>query len=495
MRVSTNIQYDAGLRAMTTQQAEIARLSQQISGERRVLNPGDDPIAAAREVTLEANRAAYAQMLSNQGDVADALKVNETALGNAQDTLEAFRTKLLAASSGTLNDADRASYAKDLESLRGQLLSLANQQDGNGNYLFSGFAAKTQPFVTTGTNTINYMGDTGIREVQVGPSRTIAANLTGDYLFASVPTGNGRVQGSADPTNTGAGYLKTVSVSDNTAWKAASANGPYSVEFLSIATGTTAGGIAVAQEVTDPLAWGKAAGNAPYALAFGAGNTYTMTDAKGIATTGTYTPGAPTTLTLNGMEMEFATAPATGDTFTMGDIAGDYQVRDGGGAVVSTGSINGKTGGSVTFAGVTLDIAGAVNAGDSFTYEASGTADIFSSMQAAIDALRVPAADSYNSATRTNNVLRQTLANIDSGLDRVLDATTSIGTRGAELTALTSQDTVNRDNTDAQITKEVGMGVEDLTAAISELAQRNLSLQAAQKVYAQVSSMSLFNII
>jgi flagellar hook-associated protein 3 FlgL len=493
MRVSTNIQYDAGLRAMTNQQAEIARLSQQISGERRVLNPGDDPIAAAREVTLEASRAAYAQMLSNQGDVSDLLDVNETALGNAKTTLDAFRTTLLKAGSGTLNDADRASYAKDLESLRSQLLSLANQTDGNGNYLFSGFAAKTQPFVTTGANTVNYMGDTGVREVQVGPTRTIASNLTGDYLFASVPTGNGRVEASADGANTGAGYLKTVSVSDNTAWKAAAAAGPYTVEFLSTAAGTTGNGIAVAQEVTDPVAWGKAAASAPYALAFGAGNSYTMTDAKGVETSGTFTPGVP--LTLNGMEMTFATDPVAGDTFTMGDIAGDYQVTNGAGTVVSTGSINGAKGGGVTFAGITLDIAGAVNAGDSFTFEASGTADIFSSMQAAIDALKVPAADSYNSATRTNNVLRETLANIDSGVDRVLDATTSIGTRKVELDALTDQDTVNRDNAATQITKEVGMGVEDLTAAISEIAQRTLSLQAAQKVYAQVSNMSLFNII
>lgn len=493
MRVSTNIQFDAGLRAMTTQQSEIARLSQQISGERRVLNPGDDPIAAAREVTLAASRAAYAQMLSNQGDVSDSLKVNETALGNAKDTLDAFRTTLLKAGSGTLNDSDRASYAKDLESLRSQLISLANQQDGNGNYLFSGYAAKTQPFVTTGANTVSYLGDTGVREVQVGPSRTIASNLTGDYVFTSVPTGNGSVQASATGTNTGAGYVKTVSISDNTAWKAASAAGPYTVAFLSTATGTTGNGITVAQSVTDPVAWGKAAVDAPFALAFGAGNSYTMTNAKGIETTGTFTPGAP--LTLNGMEMTFATDPVAGDTFSMSDIAGDYQVTNGAGAVVGTGSINGAKGGAVTFAGITLDIAGAVNAGDSITFKASGTADIFSSMQAAIDALRVPAANSYNSATRTNNVLRETLANIDSGLDRVLDATTSIGTRGVELDALTSQDTVNRDNADTQITKEVGMGADELVAAISELSQRTLSLQAAQKVYTQVAGMSLFNML
>jgi len=493
MRVSTNIQFDAGLRAMTNQQSEINRLSQQISGERKVLNPGDDPIAAAREVTLTATKAAYEQMLKNQSDVDGSLKLVEGNLDTAHDVLDQFRTKLIALNSGSLNDADRASHIKDMESLRTSLMAVANQTDSNGNFLFSGFAAKTQPFVSNAAGQVAYNGDTGVREVQVGPSRTVASNITGDYLFMSVPTGNGRVEGNATTTNTGSGYMKNVSVSDNTAWKAAQAAGPYSVDFVSTTTGTTTNGVAVNQTVTDPAAWGKAAANKPFGIEFGAGNTYTLTDGKGVATTGTYTPGSP--LTVNGMQMNFGATPAAGDKFAIGDVAGKYEVRNGAGAVVTTGAIDPKVGGSVTVAGITLDIAGVPNAGDSFKFKTSGTADIFASMQTAIDAAKIPAADAANGGTQRNNVLREMMANIDGGLDRMLEGITTVGSRQNELEGLTSQDTLSRDNVSAQITKEVGMGTEDLVAAISELAQRNLSLQAAQKVYAQVSSMSLFNII
>ncbi|QEI07212.1 flagellar hook-associated protein 3 [Pigmentiphaga aceris] len=493
MRVSTNIQFDAGLRAMTTQQSEIARLSQQISGERKVLNPGDDPIAAAREVTLTATKAAYEQMIKNQGDVNDSLKQIENTLDTAREAIGTFRTKLIALNSGALNDADRASHIKDMESLRDQLISVANQSDGNGNFLFSGYAAKTQPFVADGAGQIAYNGDIGVREVQIGPTRTMAANMTGDYLFMSVPTGNGKVEGTATSTNTGSGYMKNVSVTDNAAWKAAEAAGPYSVEFVSTTTGTTTNGIAVNQTVTDPAAWGKAAANKPFSLEFTDATTYTLTDGKGVTSTGTYTPGAP--LTINGMQMNFGTDPAAGDKFAIGDVAGKYQVSNGAGAVVGTGTIDPAKGGSVTFAGITLDVSGVPNAGDTFTFKQPGTADIFASMQAAIDAAKIPAADAANGATQRNNVLREMMANIDGGLNRLLDATTTLGSRQDELDALTGQDTVSRDNVSAQITKEVGMGTQDLVAAISELAQRNLSLQAAQKVYAQVSNMSLFNII
>ena len=493
MRVSTNIQFDAGLRAMTNQQSEINRLAQQISGERKVLNPGDDPIAAAREVTLTATKAAYEQMLKNQSDVDGSLKLVEGNLDTAHDVLDQFRTKLIALNSGSLNDADRASHIKDMESLRTSLMAVANQTDSNGNFLFSGFAAKTQPFVSNAAGQVAYNGDTGVREVQVGPSRTVASNITGDYLFMSVPTGNGRVEGNATTTNTGSGYMKNVSVSDNTAWKAAQAAGPYSVNFVSTTTGTTTNGVAVNQTVTDPAAWGKAAANKPFSIEFGAANSYTLTDGKGVATTGTYTPGSP--LTVNGMQMNFGATPAAGDKFAVGDVAGKYEVRNGAGAVVTTGAIDPKVGGSVTVAGITLDVAGVPNAGDSFKFKTSGTADIFASMQTAIDAAKIPAADAANGATQRNNVLREMMANIDGGLDRMLEGITTVGSRQNELEALTSQDTLSRDNVSAQITKEVGMGTDDLVAAISELAQRNLSLQAAQKVYAQVSNMSLFNII
>lgn len=406
MRISTNIQFDSGLRAMTTQQSEINRLSQQISGERRVLTAADDPIAAAREVTLETSRLASVQMLRNQDDVRGQLTNVEASLDTATDVLSQFQTKLVSANAGSLSVSDRETYAKELETMRDQLFGIANQQDESGNYLFSGFKAGTQAFVRNGDGSVSYNGDGGVREVQVGATRAMASNMTGNYLFVDVATGKSGLTATAAATNAGAGYMSSSTISDSTQWKAESADGPYTVTF----------GADGAYEVFD--------GAAP-------------------------TPNS-----------------------------------------VGTGTL-GATGGGVTAAGVTLNIEGIPAAGDTFEFGQSGSQDIFATMQSAIDALRLP--EDNNGTVQRNNALREAQVNLSGAADRILEATTLVGGRQKELDALTEQDTLVRDNTSKEITRLVGMGADELVAAVSELSQRTVSLSAAQKVYSQVAGMSLFN--
>lgn len=407
MRISTNIQFDSGLRAMTSQQSAINRLSQQISGERRVLTPADDPIAAAREVTLETSRLAVVQMLRNQDDVRGQLSNVETAVGGASDLLSQFRTKLVSANSGSLSASDRETYAKELETMRDQLFGIANQQDEGGNYRFSGFKADTQAFVRKADGSIGYNGDAGVREVQVGATRTMPSNMSGNYLFVDIPTGKSGLTATANPANTGAGYMSGATITNSTAWKSQSANGPFSVNF---------------------------------------------------------------------------------------DANGAYEVFDGSMPPnsLATGTLP-AGGGGITAAGVTLNVSGVPAAGDTFTFGKSDSQDIFATMQAAIDALRLP--DDNNGTVQRNNALREAQVNLEGGIDRMLEATTVLGARQKELDSLTDQDTLVRDNTAAEITRLVGMGPDELVAAISEMSQRTVSLTAAQKVYAQVAGMSLFNLI
>jgi flagellar hook-associated protein 3 FlgL len=57
------------------------------------------------------------------------------------------------------------------------LLSLANTQDGSGNYIFSGFATQTQPFTLTATGA-TYNGDQGQPQVQIAAGQTVATATT-----------------------------------------------------------------------------------------------------------------------------------------------------------------------------------------------------------------------------------------------------------------------------------------------------------------------------
>jgi flagellar hook-associated protein 3 FlgL len=67
-----------------------------------------------------------------------------------------------------------------------ELTSLANSRDGVGNYVFAGFKDNAQPFTAAG-GTVTYNGDSNAKLLQVGASRQMASNDTGDAVFMNVP--------------------------------------------------------------------------------------------------------------------------------------------------------------------------------------------------------------------------------------------------------------------------------------------------------------------
>ena len=70
--------------------------------------------------------------------------------------------------------------------MKNEILSLANAQDSNGSYLFSGYKTSTLPFVKDITGKINYKGDRGISSLSISYSLVIETTLDGVSLFEAV---------------------------------------------------------------------------------------------------------------------------------------------------------------------------------------------------------------------------------------------------------------------------------------------------------------------
>jgi flagellar hook-associated protein 3 FlgL len=153
------------------------------------------------------------------------------------------------------------------------LLSLANTQNGNGEFIFGGFAAQTQPFTSTATGT-TYNGDQGQRQVQIAAGLTVADGDNGDTVFNQIKTGNGTFTVSAGAGNSGSGIVGATTVSNPAAY---------------------AGGT--------------------FAITFTAPGTYQVTQGATLVTSGTYTDGG--TIAFNGVQVTLSGTPATGDAFTL----------------------------------------------------------------------------------------------------------------------------------------------------------------------------------
>lgn len=201
MRISTNMVYNSGTSGILNNQAAQLKTYNQITSGRRVVTPEDDPVAASQVLVNIQSQEVNKRYMENQGQAKDSLKLVETQLNSTVDVLQAVADRTIQAGNTTLNDANRAAIAKELQVRLDELVAIGNSQDGNGHYLFSGYQSTVRPFdVTTNTGPYNnanpyvtFGGDQGVRELQVDASRQMPTTESGVDIFMRVRDRNGNV--------------------------------------------------------------------------------------------------------------------------------------------------------------------------------------------------------------------------------------------------------------------------------------------------------------
>jgi flagellar hook-associated protein 3 FlgL len=274
MRISTSSMFESNVSRINDTQASLAKVQQQISTGKRLLTPADDPLGAAKALDLSQGQALNAQYMQNRGSAKDALNMQEGTLQSVTDLLQDVRTQVLAAGSGSLDDTSRKFIATDLRGRLQELTALANSRDGFGNYIFAGFQDSAPPFAAA-SGSVTYSGDSGQKLLQVGASRQMASNDSGDAVFMNVPAS---LLYSGVSSGTGSAAMSSLMVTDSSLVKPGH---QYQVEF-----DATGANYAVYDTTIDP--------NKTQALS-----------------TGPYS--SPQTLTFDGIETVVSGAPAGGD--------------------------------------------------------------------------------------------------------------------------------------------------------------------------------------
>jgi len=186
MAISTRYTFDRSVLRMQDAQTRIGDTQAQLSTGKRIVNSSDD---ADRANTIQRVKSAlqrqdnYAQTLTT---LDDRLRTQETALNGASDVLIRLKELTVQAANDTMGPADRQNIAVELESLKQDLLGLANTRDVNGNYLFGGTRVGAAPFQTELGGAAAYHGDQAIIEVAVGDQRRVVANRAGSDVFTGV---------------------------------------------------------------------------------------------------------------------------------------------------------------------------------------------------------------------------------------------------------------------------------------------------------------------
>jgi flagellar hook-associated protein 3 FlgL len=274
MRISTVAFNQSAIDSIDARSSELSKIQSQVASGQSIQSPADDPAAMVHILQLQQALTQSTQYGTNADAATTRLSYEDQSLTDTTNLLQHIRDLTVQANSGTQDPTSRAAIATELDQNVQQLMDIANRQDANGQYLFSGLTTQTQPFSRSGTGAVGYSGNDGTRQVQISQTQRVQDGDSGARIFMNVQAGNGTFTTASTATNTGTGSIGATAVTNPSAW----VNDTYTISFTS----------ATAYQVTN--------------------------SANAVVSSGTFTPNG--SITFNGASVTIQGQPATGDTFT-----------------------------------------------------------------------------------------------------------------------------------------------------------------------------------
>jgi len=193
-RISTNMpNYDMS-HYMRLREWQMNELQNKMAAQTRLKELRDDPIAAGHATRFQSKAVRLAQFLENISTVRDDMALAEGNLRSAVDIMQRARELAVQGANGIYTEEQMAYVAEEVDQLLRELLEVANGRDGQGNYLFSGFRSRVEPFrLHTGrvegssdsevVAGVEYVGDIGANQGEVAEASVVDYRLPGNSAF------------------------------------------------------------------------------------------------------------------------------------------------------------------------------------------------------------------------------------------------------------------------------------------------------------------------
>jgi flagellar hook-associated protein 3 FlgL len=189
MRVTDNIRFQIYAGNLSNLKQQLDRASQEVSSEKRVIAPSDDPAAYAKNLQVTAELNQNTQYASNLNSLQTQGAYYETALNSAGDLLTAMKQLAVQMASATADADSRRSAADQVDQVINQLVALGNTKVGD-TYIFGGKKSDTPPYaLNNATGTVTFSGTTDVARVAVGSSTIVNAGVSGNSVFAGTAGG------------------------------------------------------------------------------------------------------------------------------------------------------------------------------------------------------------------------------------------------------------------------------------------------------------------
>ena len=186
MRVTFQAAHREATAAINKASERLMEYQRQVSTNKRVERPGDDPSAAAA-AAVERARLANVDRYAEAGNSAQArLTVADSALTDLIQQITSAQTTVLASRGTQVTQTRREAYALELEGLRDAMLRDLNTQF-RGQYIFGGATGTVQPYTRDGSGVVSsYQASTVEVSVDVHEEHEVQAFFNGDGLTRGV---------------------------------------------------------------------------------------------------------------------------------------------------------------------------------------------------------------------------------------------------------------------------------------------------------------------
>ncbi len=210
MRLSTQQFFLSGLNNVLDAQQRLNKLQEQVATGKKVNTPADDPMGAAQIISLNQQLSVTEQYRKNAATAESRLRTEEITLDSMDDVIQRVRELTIQAGDGALGLSDRKIIAGELQQRLEQLLGLANTQDANGLYIFSGYQAEKPPFIQTNSG-VAYQGDEGQMFIKVADNTQVAVSDSGREIFQNIDEPHG-FSAAANGANAGTAVVANQAV-------------------------------------------------------------------------------------------------------------------------------------------------------------------------------------------------------------------------------------------------------------------------------------------
>ncbi|MCC2641805.1 MAG: putative Second flagellar hook-filament junction protein FlgL [Nitrospira sp.] len=186
MRVADQQIYGTLLGNLQRARGGILSAQEQISSQRKVSNPSDDPSAFGHIVLDKSALSQTTQWIRNIDFGASRVDAADQALSQTQNLITRVRELTIQAGSDTTSSQGRETIAKEVRQLQRQLVQLGNTEV-TGQAIFGGTKTDVSPFVFTSGDTVAYQGNAETQSIAVSENQTVQILIPGSSIF----TGSG----------------------------------------------------------------------------------------------------------------------------------------------------------------------------------------------------------------------------------------------------------------------------------------------------------------